>query len=40
MSKQLAQAKFKEYHQIQRSYDEVYTDGFKINEHVGDVFRR
>ena len=29
MSKQLAQAKFKEYREIQRSYDEVYTYGLK-----------
>ena len=32
---QEAQAKFTEYHESQRSHDEVYTDGSKMNERVG-----
>ena len=35
ISGQEAQAKFSEYHEVQGSHDEVYTDGSKMNERVG-----
>ena len=35
ISGQEAQAEFNEYHEAQRSRDEVYTDGSKLNERVG-----
>ena len=35
ISRQEAQAKFNEYRKAQGSHDEVYTDGFKMNERVG-----
>ena len=35
ISREEAQAKFNEYHETQRSHDEVYTDGSKMNERVG-----
>ena len=35
ITRQEAQAKFNEYHETQGSRDEVYTDGFKMNERVG-----
>ena len=35
ISGQEAQAKFNEFREAQRSHDEVYTDGSKINEKVG-----
>ena len=34
-SREEAQAKFNEYHEAQGSHDEVYTDGYKMNERVG-----
>ena len=37
ISRQEAQAKFSEYHEVQGSYDEVYTDGSKMNERAGAV---
>ena len=37
ITRQEAQAKFNEYHETQGSHDEVYTDGFKMNERVGAV---
>ena len=35
ISRQKAQAKFNEYHEVQGSHDEVYSDGSKMNERVG-----
>ena len=35
ISREEAHAKFNEYHEAQRSHDEVYTDGSKMNERVG-----
>ena len=35
ISREEAQAKFREYHDAQGPHDEVYTDGSKINERVG-----
>ena len=35
ISRKEAQAKFDEYHEAQRSHDEVYTEGSKMNERVG-----
>ena len=35
ISRQEAQAKFKEYHEAQGSHDEVYTDGSKVTERMG-----
>ena len=35
IAREEAQAKFNEYHEAQRSHDEVYTDGSKMNERVG-----
>ena len=35
ITREEAQAKFREYHDIQGPHDEVYTDGSKINERVG-----
>ena len=35
ITREEAQAKFKEYHDAQGPHDEVYTDGSKINERVG-----
>ena len=35
ISRQEAQAKFSEYHEAQGSHDDVYTDGFEMNERVG-----
>ena len=35
ISGQEAQAKFNEFREAQGSYDEVYTDGSKMNERVG-----
>ena len=35
ISREEAQAKFNEYHEVQGSYDEVYTDGSKMNERMG-----
>ena len=37
ISRQEAQAKFNEYHEVQGSHDEVYTDGSKMNERVGEA---
>ena len=35
ITRQEAQAKFNEYHETQGSHDEIYTEGFKMNERVG-----
>ena len=35
ITREEAQAKFREYHDAQRPHDEVYADGSKINERVG-----
>ena len=35
ISREEAQAKFREYHDAKGPHDEVYTDGSKINERVG-----
>ena len=35
ITREKAQAKFREYHDAQGPYDEVYTDGSQINERVG-----
>ena len=35
ISRQEAQSKFNEYREAQGSHDEVYTDGYKMNERVG-----
>ena len=35
ISREVAQAKFSEYHEAQGSHDKVYTDGSKMNERVG-----
>ena len=37
ISRQEAQAKFNEYHKVQGSHDEVYTDGSKMNERAGEA---
>ena len=37
ISRQRTQAKFNEYHELQGSHDEVYTDGSKMNERFGAV---